>query len=109
MGVFSKTETGRVVVQDGGGGSSEDGGWKARRAGAEIKDIFASGHDVSFELGYIRRAVPVHMESWPLEVTFYKLERGVIKPCKAGFCRVKSFLCWNSTRRGQLGNFSHRG
>lgn len=54
MGVFGKTETGRVVVQDGGGGSSEDGGWKARRAGAEIKDIFASGHDVSFELGYIR-------------------------------------------------------
>lgn len=63
MGVFSKTETGRVVVQDGGRGSSEDRGWKARRASAEIKDIFASGHDVSFLIGIYqnssRRAVPV--------------------------------------------------
>lgn len=51
MGVFGKAKTGRVVVQNGGRGSGEDGGWDARRAGTKVEDIFAGGHDCWFELG----------------------------------------------------------
>lgn len=63
MGVFGKTETGRVVVQDGDGGSGENGGWEACRAGSEVEDILAGRHDCWFELGvskFFGEAVPAY-------------------------------------------------